>query len=286
MSVTSFDPIQYKETTRAQWQAAAQAWNDWGGLLQNWLGPATELMLDMAEIGPGDHVLDIAAGTGGQTLQIAARVGPGGRVLAADIAPTILAFAQENARLAGYANVETRVLDGEALHTLPKGSFDAVVSRVGLIYFPDRQRALAGMRHALKPGGRVAAIVYAPADRNGFFSIPISIIRRRAGLPPPLPGQPGPFSLGDPGVIEAAFQQAGFRDVRSQVVSAPLRMASVAECMRFERESFGALHQMLAGLDEQGRQAAWAEIEDALRAFEGPEGFVGPCELIVAAGRK
>ncbi len=229
---------------------------------------------------------DIAGGTGGQTLQIAARVGPRGRVLAADIAPAILAFAQENARLAGYANVETRVLDGEALHALPEGSFDAVVSRVGLIYFPDRQRALAGMRHALKPGGRVAAIVYAPADRNGFFSIPVSIIRRRAGLPPPLPGQPGPFSLGDPGVIEAAFQQAGFRDVRSQVVSAPLRMASVAECMRFERESFGALHQMLAGLDEQGRQAAWAEIEDALRAFEGPEGFVGPCELIVATGRK
>ena len=99
----AFDPIQYKETTRAQWQAAAQAWNDWGGLLQDWLGPATELMLDMAEIGPVDHVLDIAAGTGGQTLQIAARVGPRGRVLAADIAPAILAFAQENARLAGYA---------------------------------------------------------------------------------------------------------------------------------------------------------------------------------------
>jgi SAM-dependent methyltransferase len=286
MSATSFDPIQYKETTRAQWQAAARAWNDWGGLLQSWLGPATELMLDMAEIGPGDHVLDIAAGTGGQTLQIAARVGPRGRVLAADIAPAILAFAAENARLAGYANVEARVLDGEALEALPEGSFDAVVSRVGLIYFPDRQRALAGMRHALKPGGRVAAIVYAPAERNGFFSIPVSIIRRRAGLPPPLPGQPGPFSLGDPGVIEAAFQRAGFRDVRSQMVSAPLRMASVAECMRFERESFGALHQMLAGLDEQGRQAAWAEIEDALRAFEGPEGFVGPCELIVATGQK
>jgi hypothetical protein len=69
-------------------------------------------------------------------------------------------------------------------------------------------------------------------------------------------------------------------------VAAPLRMSSAAECVRFERESFGALHQMLAGLDDPGRMAAWVEIEEALRGFERPEGFVGPCELIVAVGRK
>jgi hypothetical protein len=66
-------------------------------------------------------------------------------------------------------------------------------------------------------------------------------------------------------------------------VAAPLRLASAAECVRFERESFGALHQMLAGLDEDGRAAAWAEIERALGAFTGPDGFAGPCELVVAA---
>lgn len=286
MSATSFDPGRYKETTRDQWQAAARAWNDWSPTLRTWLGPATELMLDMAGIRPGARVLDIAAGAGDQTLQIAQRVGSAGHVLATDIAPTILEFAAENARRAGYDNVETRTLDGEALDVLPKGSFDAVVSRVGLIYFPDQQRALAGMRRALKPGGCIAAIVYGPADRNGFFSVPVSIIRRRAGLPPPTPGQPGPFSLGGPGVLEEAFRQAGFRDVQSKTVPAPLRMPSAAECLRFEQESFGALHQMLAGLDEAGRMAALAEIEEALRGFEEPDGFVGPCELIVSMGVK
>ncbi len=286
MSTTTFDPVRYKETTREQWQAAARAWNDWGGFLREWLGPATDLMLDMAGVGPGAWVLDVAAGAGDQTLQIAERVGSEGHVLATDIAPAILAFAAENARRAGHANVETRALDGEALEALPEGSFDAVVSRVGLIYFPDQQRALTGMRRALKPSGRVAAIVYGPAERNGFFSVPVSIIRRRAGLPPPLPGQPGPFSLGGPGVLEEAFSKAGFHDARSRSVPAPLRMPSAAECVRFERESFGALHQMLSGLDEAGREAAWAEIEEALRAFEGREGFVGPCEMIVAAATK
>lgn len=286
MSATTFDPVRYKDTTREQWQAAARAWNEWGGFLRQWLGPATELMLDMAEVGTGDHVLDVAAGAGEQTLVIAERVGASGRVLATDIAPAILDFAAENARRAGHPQVETSVLDGEELGTLPEGSFDAVVSRVGLIYFPNQQRALAGMHHALKPGGRVAAIVYGPADRNAFFSLPVSIIRRRAGLPPPLPGQPGLFSLGSPGVLEEQFRRAGFRDIQSRAVEAPLRMRSAAECLRFERESFGALHQMLAGLDEAGREAAWAEIKEALRAFEGPQGFVGPCEMVVTSGRK
>src|SRR3954466_1638186 len=88
------------------------------------------------------------------------------------------------------------------------GRYDAVISRVGLIYFPDQQRALAGMRRALRPGGRVSAVVYSTPDRNAFFSIPVKIIRERAGLPPPLPGQPGPFSLGGEGVLEATLGKA------------------------------------------------------------------------------
>ena len=97
-----FDPVKYKETTREQWQTAARAWNDWGPSLRAWLGPATELMLDMAKIGPGHRVLDVAAGAGDQTLQTAERVGPTGYVLATDISANILAFAAQNARQAGH----------------------------------------------------------------------------------------------------------------------------------------------------------------------------------------
>ncbi len=280
-----FDAAKYKEITHAQWQTAARAWNDWTPLLRSWLGPATEIMLDMAKVGPGDRVLDVAAGAGDQTLHTAARVGQAGYVLATDISANILGFAAENARRDGYRNVETRVLDGENLD-VPPGTFDAVISRVGLIYFPDQQKALAGMKQALKPGGRVAAIVYGTADRNKFFSIPVSIIRRRADLPPPLPGQPGPFSLGGPGVLEELLCRAGFHDVQTRLVPAPVRTTTAAECVRFEKESFGALHQMLAGLDTAGREAAWQEIEQELHAFETAAGFEGPCEMIVAVGTR
>lgn len=284
--MAKFDPVKYKETTHEQWQEAAEAWHRWGPTLEEWLDEATERMLDMASVDPGNRVLDVAAGAGGQTVRAARRVGPDGYVLATDISSNILEYALETARKEGLTNVETRVVDGESLEELEEASFDAVISRVGLIYFPDQQKALTTMRHALKPGGKMAAIVYSTPENNKFFSVPISIIRRRAQLPPPLPGQPGPFSLGSPGVLEEAYEKAGFRDARTRTIPSPLRMPSAAECVRFERESFGALHQMLSGLNEAERNAAWEEIEQEMRRFEGPGGFEGPCELVVGGGVK
>lgn len=280
----TFDAAAFKTTTRAQWQAAAEAWHRWGPFVGDWLGEATETMFDLARIGPGSRVLDIAAGAGEQSISAARRVGESGHVLATDIAPALLERAAADARTAGLSNVETRELDGEALDALPAASFDAAISRVGLIYFPDQQRALAGMRRALRPGGRVAAIVYSTPERNAFFSIPVKIIRERAKLPPPLPGQPGPFSLGAEGVLEAAFAKAGLRDIEVRKVPSPVKLPNAAECVRFERESFGALHQMMVALSEAERAQAWRAIEEALREFETSQGFVGPCEMLVGAG--
>lgn len=281
-----FNPAAFKETTRQQWDNAAEAWNKWSPLLSRWLGPATELMLDMAGIETGSRVLDVAAGAGGQTLAAARRAGPEGYVLATDISSGILQFAQANARLAGFANIETEVRDGEDLAGIDSDPFDAVISRVGLIYFPDQNTALRGMRAKLRPGGRVGAITYATADLNGFFSVPVGIIRRRAKLPAPLPGQPGPFSLGDPDVLAKTLNDAGFKDVQIERVDAPVRLQSAFECLQFEQESFGALHQMLSGLAETEQDETWAEIEEALGAFESERGFEGPCEMLVASARK
>lgn len=285
-SPVAFDSEKFRQTTRAQWESAAEAWDRWSPLLADWLGPATDAMLDMAAVGPGARVLDVAAGAGEQTVAAARRVGTEGFVLATDISPSILRFALGTARQAGLANVETLELDGERHDTLPEASFDAAISRVGLIYFPDQQRALAGIRRAVKPGGRFAAVVYSTPDRNAFFSLPVGIIRRRAQLPPPLPGQPGPFSLGAEGVLAKALERAGFRDVDVRKVDSPVRLPSAAECARFERESFGALHQMMAAMSERERVDTWKEIEAALGKFETDQGFVGPCEMLVGAGTR
>ena len=280
-----FDPINYKNTTREQWQTAAEAWHRWHPTLKTWLGPATDLMLDMAKIEKGHRILDIAAGAGEQSITAADRVGPEGYVLATDLAPKILEFALELAADRGLHNIGTKEMDGENL-TEPDNSFDMVMSRVGLIFFPDQQKALKEMLRVLKPGGYVAAIVYATADKNQFFSTPVSIIRRRAQLPPPLAGQPGPFSLGAEGALDSVFAQAGFINVHSETVDAPVKMAKAKDCVRFEYESFAALHQMLGGLSDEEKAAAWQEIEDELSKFEDENGFSGPCQLVVGVGQK
>ena len=279
MAVATFDPVAYKEATRLQWQDAAQAWHRWDPVFDGWLGEATQRMLDLAGVGAGTVVLDIAAGSGGQSLAAARR---GAVVLATDISSNILEQAAGAFRAAGHATVATRVMDGESLDVEP-GSFDAAISRLGLMYMPDKLAALSSASDALRVGRRYAAIVFSEPERNRFFSVPIAIIRRSAELPPPRPGLPGPFSAANLGEL---LDQAGFRDVEVHRVEAPLRLRTAAECARLERESFGALHEMLSGLDEPAREATWAEIEEALREFEETGGFTGPCELLVGAGTK
>src|SRR5581483_7203782 len=115
MTTAAFDPVAYKETTRQQWQDAAEAWHRWGPTLEDWLAEATEAMLDLADVGAGTRVLDLAAGAGGQTLAAARRVGPAGAVLATDISSNILEFAAHEARAAGLTNVAVRTMDGEEL---------------------------------------------------------------------------------------------------------------------------------------------------------------------------
>ena len=105
-------------------------------------------------------------------------------------------------------------------------------------------------------------------------------------MPAPAPGLPGPFSLGSPGVLEEAYADAGFDDVHVDAVDAPVRFPAASECVRFERESFGALHAMLANATPAEREQAWREIEAELQQFESADGFVGPCQLLVGSGRR
>ncbi len=282
-----FDPVTFKESTRQQWENVAEAWNRWGPTLQRWLEPATEAMFELARLAPGARVLDVAGGSGEPALSAIARISPGGSVLSTDISTNLVRLATENARARGLtaSQFEARVMDGEHLD-LPDASFDAVLSRLGLIYFPDRPQALTEIHRVLKPGGRIALASFTTPAANPFFTIPITIIRRRAQLAAPAPGSPGPYSLGSRDVMEAALLQAGFKEIEIRAVSAPLRFATADECLRFEQESFGALHTMLAGVSDAERAATWEEIRQELRSLEGPAGFESPSELLVGAATR
>ncbi|MFZ1908303.1 MAG: methyltransferase domain-containing protein [Burkholderiales bacterium] len=281
----SFDAAMYKNAQREQWNKDGAAWRRWNSTLDGWYGEVTRQMLDLARIRPGQRILDVAAGAGEPAVSAAERVGPGGYVLATDISEGIVELALEVARERGLKQIETRVMDGEKLD-LPDASFDAVLCRLGLMYMPHPVTALREWRRALREGGRVAVVVFSTPERNNWGAMPASIIRRRARLPPPVPGQPGPFSLGVPGVLEGVFRQAGFADPEVRAVPVPLRTASSAEYVRVAREAFGAFNAMMAHLPAQERESVWNEVESSMRSFESPGRFEVPGECLVAAATK
>lgn len=286
ITATAIDPQVFKTATRNQWEQAARGWNDHTPQIRAWLRPATAAMLDMAGIRPGARVLDVAAGAGDQTLDIAARVGPSGFVVATDLSPAILEFARENARQAGHRNVATQVADGERLG-IDAAGFDAVVSRLGLMFFPDPLQGLREMHRALKPGGGVCTMVFSTPAANPCITTLMSTALKHAGLPPRDPFQPGGLlSLGKPGLLDELFRAAGFGDVASTRIDAPFRLPSARDYLAFIRASASPIQQILGRLDAAAAEAAWAEMEARLKAFDTAAGWVGPNELLLTAARR
>jgi len=285
-TAVDFDPRAFKLATRNQWEKAAAGWNDHTPQVRAWLRGATDAMLDMAGIRPRARVLDVAAGAGDQTLDIAERVGPQGFVLATDLSPAILHFAKDNALRAGYANVETQVADGESLQ-VDEASFDAAVCRLGLMFLPNPLRGLREMHRALKPGAGVCTMVFSGPEKNPCVAILMSTALKHAGLPPRDPYQPGGLlSLGKPGLIDELFRSAGLKDVATTKMDVPFRLPSARDYLHFIRSSASPIQQILGKLGKAGAEAAWTEMEERLRAFETAAGWEGPNELLLKAAMR
>ncbi|WP_020680498.1 class I SAM-dependent methyltransferase [Marinobacterium rhizophilum] len=270
---------------RKQWEGAAPGWAKWEATVASWMEPATMAMLAMADMKLGARVLDLASGAGSQTLSAAHRVGPEGHVVASDISETMLQCVQENARAAGLDNVTTLAGAAEDLE-VSRDHFDAVICRLGLMLFAEPAKALAAVRDAVKPGGKIAVVVFTTPASNPFMAKPMQILLRHAGKAPPSPGQPGIFSLGASGVIERLFTGCGFVDVEQRTLDVPLQMASVTQALEMMQEAFGAYRAVLSDTPEAVRAAAWTEVAQTLKAFETATGFEAPAEVLVVAATK
>jgi SAM-dependent methyltransferase len=272
-------PEKWGRKESADWWSAGQA------ARQQLYGAATEMMLDLAGVQEGSRVLDVAAGTGESTLTAAVRVGPKGHVLAADVSASMLNVAAEAARKEGLRNVQTRVVDAENL-TVDADSFDAVICRIALMLFSTPGKALNRMRRVVKPGGKVAVMVYAALERNPYHSIFQETVRRLGNIPWPAPGEPWMFALGAPGVLEGLYREAGFQSVSVHAAPIPRGFPSAAAAVGNMRKAAGDLKELMTQLNEADRERAWTEIAEQFKQFEGPNGFEIPGEVLVAVGTK
>lgn len=245
----------------------------------------TEMMLDLANIQIGDHVLELAAGMGDVAVMTAQRVGPNGHVLATDISTNMLDLANETVREAGLTNVETRVMDAENVDVAPN-SVNAALCRFALMFFHNPLNTLTGVHLALKPAGRFAVTVWSTAEKNPFHALPLAIASRLAEIPLPAAAQPGMFALSGQGVLEECYTKAGFRDVDVRAVPVQRHFASTAEAIEAMKDSFPRLKVLMDKLSDTDRELAWSEIERQLSQFEGPNGFEAPGEWLIGVGTK
>jgi ubiquinone/menaquinone biosynthesis C-methylase UbiE len=233
----------------------------------------------------GSRVLDIAAGTGDSTIMAAHRVGPNGYVLAADQSDSMLNVAAESARKEGLTNVETRVMNAMNL-ALDSDSFDAVISRSALMLFQNPATALTEMRRVVKPGNKVAVIVFAAIEKNPYHAIPYGVVNRLGNIPLPAQGEPWMFALGDPQTLEHIYEKAGFQNISVHALQIQRRFPSAANATRNMRNGAGDLKQLINRLNDADREMAWAEIEEQFRQFETTNGIVLPGEVLIAVGAK
>jgi len=275
----------FKAEQRESWDAVAAVWKRWWKFIESSAQVVSDRMLDVAGVQEGHRVLDVATGIGEPALSAARRVGASGSVLASDQAPRMLALARERAEEDGLTNVEFQELDGENL-TLPEGSFDAVLCRWGLMFFPDPGSAVKGIADRLRPGGRVATATWGPPPKVPMLSVAMGFVRQALELPPPPSGMPSPFALADHDHVAKLFSEAGLTDVEVEPMIVNFEYESVKQYMD-SLELAAPIGTLIKAQPEERQQPLWDGIAQAAGRFAGDDGRVTmSCETLIAGGRK
>jgi enediyne biosynthesis protein CalE5 len=268
----TFDPVEFKNGMRAEWGTAAAGWRAWTEMMEaEHAGRAiSEKLIELAGLVRGDVVLDVAAGYGEPGLTAARTVAPGGRVVCADLSGEMLAYAAERAAKAGVENIELVEDDAEEL-AFEEASFDAVLSRAGLMYLPDVAGTLRRLHAFLKPGGRLAASVWGPPE-TVQFATPVPVIMEALELPPPPADQPGIFALSEPSVLAHLVSDAGFADVATGSTRVVYEASTADDLTRWIREVAPPISELVDGQPADVQERVWRKVTEAWEPFATPAG--------------
>jgi SAM-dependent methyltransferase len=271
---STFDPVRFKADARAEWRGAAAGWRAWIDVLEAAdAGRAvSRRLVELAGIGPGSSVLDVAAGYGEPGLTAARAAGPGGQVVCVDMSGPMLAVGRERAAAAGLGNLEFVEADAEEL-AFGEAGFDAVLSRQGLQFLPDVAGVLARLRSFLVSGGRLAAAVWGPPARVQFAA-PVPVIRAELALPAPPTAMPGPFALGDPARLVALVEAAGFTKVATGAMTVTYRFASPEQATRWLRDVAPPITALAAGQPPEVQERVWSRATAAWAPWTDAAGRV------------
>ena len=268
MERKAIDDAGFREAQHKNWDAAAVGWMHWSAFNDRADAHISERLVELAGVRPGSRVLDVAAGYGEPALTAARKAGPEGRVVATDISAEMLAFGLQRAAAAGLDNVEFVQSDACSLD-FPRASFDAAVSRWGIIFEPDAEAAAARIRGFLKPGARIAISSWGEPDQVPFLSIPMRTTRQRFDLPPLPAGTPGPLSRPTPAAIGGLLEGGGFPNVVVEQDEVIFEFDAPEHFTAYVRAISAPIRAMIEQHAGEEQEAAWDAITQAAADARG-----------------
>jgi ubiquinone/menaquinone biosynthesis C-methylase UbiE len=279
---------EFKAQQRQMWDNAAAGWQDWWPTIERGAQKVSDKIVELAEIKPGDRVLDIATGTREPAVTAARKVMPNGKVVATDISSQMLAIAKTRARSFGLDSImEFREIDGEKLDLLgPTAKFDAILSRWGLMFFPNLQGALGMIKRMLVTNGRLCAAVWSASHKVPFLDLAFDAARKQINAAAPPPGAPGPFALADLEALKWLFGQAGFKDIKTDIFQITFEFDSPESYTRLHQQTATRIHAMLANYSEDVKKRVWNSVTEAVLQYADPHGRVNlDNEVICIVGK-
>jgi SAM-dependent methyltransferase len=269
------DLDEYRKASLESWDRIAANWEAEREFIQSSTGAVSRRMVDALDAGPGDTILDIASGTGDLGYLTLDRIGPEGKLISTDFAAGMVDGARRNSEQLGLENVAHRVLDAESMD-LPDDSVDGVLCRFGYMLMADPAAALAETRRVLKDGSRLVFAVWATPAENLWAFIPGRVMVERGHLPPPEPGAPGIFAMGDPARIHELVTGAGFGEPEIEQVEVAWPYGSAETHWDMTLKLAGPLAEVIQGLQPGERDAIREEVRSRIEPLLGEGGGLIP----------
>jgi ubiquinone/menaquinone biosynthesis C-methylase UbiE len=267
----SMDQDAYRERMRRTWGEMAAGWAARSERAESALQIVSDWLVQRTDPRPGQVVLDVAAGPGGLGHRVARVVGSGGRVISTDLVPEMVEAARRLGAADGLGNVEHRTLDAEHMD-LDDDTVDVVLCRSGYMLMADPVAALRETRRVLKAEGSLGFSVFATADTNPHVAIPVGVFIERGHIPPPEPGGPGIFSMGDPARIRELVTAASFALAAIEPIEFAFRYDDEDDAWNTIIDINGLLSPIISEMGADEREATRQAVIDGFADFRDLDG--------------
>jgi SAM-dependent methyltransferase len=230
-------------------------------------------LMAAAAIAAGERVLDFGCGNGRTSRDAARAAGAGGSVLAVDLSGPMLARARQLAEDEGLTTIRFEQADAQ-VYPFPAGATDVAMSRFGAMFFADPVAAFTNIGTALRPGGRLAILVWQPLAANEWMTAMREALAVGRDLPVLAPGTPGPFGLADTDFASSVLKSAGFADIDFAPLEEPFNLGPDAETAYRFASGMGPVRLLVADLDDTAKARALENLRAAIAAHETADGVV------------